>query len=174
VSGERKKNRDDEQLLDDQDDEDFDAPFAILGGDTELEIPSKESESGCPIEEDSDLIQLSDDEFDLCTRRVKQCHTCIDDTASDESCQRVQLEKCREPGMMEMTYLTSAKPTPTELIDLMKQSHPHLNRAKIVSATYVSENKVRFAVAGTDRTSFLGGGEKFTWVHKYKRDISIR
>lgn len=121
---------------------------------------------GAMMEQDSDLINLSDEDVEPRKSIAKRKTPDFDDAASEESCQKIHMEKHRDGVHIELTYLTSHKPSPYELLQMMKVGNTALSKGKIASETFLTENKVLISLTGCDRTSFLDGKNLWSWLPK--------
>lgn len=125
----------------------------------------EEEHEGDGQETDSDLFTISSD-ADLAPRKAnaKRLRRDLDDAASVESCQMVKMVKHPDGKSIRLTYLTSSRPSPVELLEMMKAQKPALKAGKIESVSSLNENELLITLVGCDRTTFLDGSNTWTWL----------
>jgi hypothetical protein len=144
-----------------------DAPPAVtLMEDDSEESLDEDDRLGAHMEEDSNFLELSETELEPRRQHAKRKRPEIDDAASEESCQKVEMRKHPDGRHVELTYLTSHRPSPSQLLEMMmmKAGNPLLANSKIMSESTYGDNRVLISLAGCDRTSLLDGGNLWAWM----------
>ena len=141
----------------DDDHDVFDLDFNLDDVHLELEDGGTELNAAHPIPHlsrnssaTSTFTGISDEEID----------SIIDETLTEE----VLFERGEEPGLVRVTYCSTAKPTAVELLDIMKSKRSGLKKAKVQEEISYNENGFTFKLGGIDRALLFDGAIKFAWI----------